>query len=55
MPPIFMAVVTERPLFLALHAHVLRGMLLRQTRSAEAGKFCIRETESCNLVNTLES
>ena len=30
----------------------LRGMLLPQTRSAEAGKFCILETESCNLVNT---
>ena len=30
----------------------LRGMLLSQTRSAEAGKFCILETESCNLVNT---
>ena len=29
----------------------LRGMLLPQTRS-EAGKFCILETESCNLVNT---
>ena len=28
----------------------LRGMLLPQTRS-EAGKFCILETESCNLVN----
>ena len=31
----------------------LRGMLLPQTRSAEAGKFCILETESYNLVNTL--
>ena len=31
----------------------LRGMLLPQTRSAEAGKlFCILETESCNLVDT---
>ena len=29
----------------------LRGMLLPQTR-LEAGKFCILETESCNLVNT---
>ena len=29
----------------------LRGMLLPQTRS-EAGKLCILETESCNLVNT---
>ena len=28
----------------------LRGMLLPQTWS-EAGKFCILETESCNLVN----
>ena len=28
-----------------------RGMLLPQTQS-EAGKFCILETESCNLVNT---
>ena len=27
-------------------------MLLPQTRSAEAGKFCILETKSCNLVNT---
>ena len=52
MPPIFMAFVTERPLFFALHTHVcLRGVLLPQTRS-EAGKFCILETESCNLVNT---
>ena len=50
--PIFMAFVTERPLFFASHTHVcLRGMLLPQTRS-EAGKFCILETESCNLVNT---
>ena len=29
----------------------LRGMLLTQTQS-EAGKVCILETESCNLVNT---
>ena len=28
-----------------------RGMLLPQTQS-EAGKFCILETESCNLVNS---
>ena len=53
MPPIFIAFVTEKkPYFFALHTHVcLRGMLLPQTRS-EAGKFCILETESCNLVNT---
>ena len=29
----------------------LRGMLLPQTRS-EAGKFCILETELCNLMNS---
>ena len=29
----------------------MRGMLLPQTQS-EAGKFCILETELCNLVNT---
>ena len=40
------------PQFFALHAcKCLRGMLLPQTQS-EAGKFCILETESCNLVNT---
>ena len=40
------------PLFLpCIHMVYLRGMLLPQTRS-EAGKFCILETESCNLVNT---
>ena len=33
MPHIFMAFVTERPLFFALHAYVcLRGMLLPQTQ-----------------------
>ena len=53
MPPIFKAFVTERPpIFCLAHAsHGLRGMLLPQTRS-EAGKCCILETESCNLVNT---
>ena len=53
--PIFMAFVTERPPIFCLAyrpTHVcLRGILLPQTRS-EAGKFCILETESCNLVNT---
>ena len=40
------------PLFFALHTHVcFRGMLLPQTQS-KARKFCILETESCNLVNT---
>ena len=51
MPPIFMAFVTERPPIFCLACKCLRGMLLPQTRS-EAGKFCILETESCNLVNT---
>ena len=42
----------KTPYFFALHTHVcLRGMLLPQTLS-EAGKFCILETESSNLVNT---
>ena len=50
-PPIFMAFVTERPPIFCLACKCLRGMLLPQTRS-EAGKFCILETESCNLVNT---
>ena len=52
MPPIFMAFVTARPPIFCLACTCLRGMLLPQTRSAEAGKFCILETESCNLVNT---
>ena len=52
MPPIFMAFVTERPPIFCLACTCLRGMLLPQIRSAEAGKFCILETESCNLVNT---
>ena len=39
------------PQFFCLACKCLRGMLLPQTRS-EAGKFCILETESCNLVNT---
>ena len=51
VPPTFMAFVTERPLIFCLACKCLRGMLLPQTRS-EAGKFCILETESCNLVNT---
>ena len=51
MPPIFMTFVTERPLIFCLACKCLRGMLLPQTRS-EAGKFCIFETKSCNLVNT---
>ena len=51
MPPIFMAFVTERPPICCLACKCLRGMLLPQTRS-EAGKFCILETELCNLVNT---
>ena len=51
MPPIFMAFATERPPIFCLACKCLRGMLLPQTWS-EAGKFCILETESCNLVNT---
>ena len=39
------------PFFLPCIHVCLRGMLLPQTRS-EAGKFCILETESSNLVNT---
>ena len=48
-----MAFVTERPpIFCLACTHVcFRGMLLPQTQS-EARKFCILETESCNLVNT---
>ena len=51
--PLFLwLLLLKDPLLFALHTHVcLRGMLLPQTRS-EAGKFCILETESCNLVNT---
>ena len=44
----------KTPYFLpCMHMVSLRGMLLppSQTRS-KAGKFCILETESCNLVNT---
>ena len=53
MPPIFLWLLSLKdPLFFALHTHLcLRGMLLPQTRS-EAGKFCILEKESSNLVNT---
>ena len=49
--PIFLWLLSIKdPLFFALHTHVcLRGMLLPQTRLE---KFCILETESCNLVNT---
>ena len=52
MSPIFMAFVTTRPPIFCLACTCLRGMLLPRTRSAEAGKFCIPETKSCNLVNT---
>ena len=52
MPPILMAFVTERHPIFCLACTCLRGMLLPQIRSAEAGKFCILETKSCNLVNT---
>ena len=48
MPPIFMAFVTERPAIFCLACTCLRGMLLPQTRSADAGKCCILETKSCN-------
>ena len=41
-----------RPPIFCLACKCLRGMLIPQTRS-EAGKCCILETESCNLVNTL--
>ena len=57
MPPPFFSFFYDfchwkTPYFFALHTHVcLRGMLLPQTQS-EAGKFCILETESSNLVNT---
>ena len=44
----------KTPYFLdCIHMVCLRGMLLPQTQS-EAGKFCILETESCNLVNTFK-
>ena len=51
--PLFLLLLSLKdPLFFALHTHVcFRGMLLPQTRS-EAGKCCILETESCNLVNS---
>ena len=39
------------PLFFALHTHGLFEGNVAQTQS-EAGKFCIIQTESCNLVNT---
>ena len=52
MPPILMAFVTERPLFLALHAHVWEECCSLKHGPAGAGKLCILETESCNLVNT---
>ena len=51
-PPIFIAFVTERPPIFCLACTCLRGMLLPQIQSAEAGKLCILETEWCNLVNT---
>ena len=50
--PIFMAFVTERLPIFCLACTCLRRMLLPQTRCAETGKFCILETELCNLVNT---
>ena len=46
-----MAFVTERPPIFCLACTCLREILRPQTRS-EAGKFCILETESRNLVNT---
>ena len=52
--PLLLWLLSLKVVFFALHSlHMvcLRGMLLPQTRS-EAGKFCILETESCNLVNT---
>ena len=50
--PLFLWLLSLKdPQFFALACKCLRGMLLPQTRS-EAGKFCILETESCNLVNT---
>ena len=42
----------KTPYFLpCIHMVCFRGMLLPQTQS-EAGKCCILETETCNLVNT---
>ena len=40
MSPIFMAFVTERPLFFALHTHGLFEGNVAPSR-LEAGKFCI--------------
>ena len=42
------------PLFFALHTHGLfeGNVAPLNTVRTEAGKFCILETESCNLVNT---
>ena len=51
--PLFLWLLSLKdPLYFALQTHVcFRGILLPQTQS-EARKFCILETESCNLVNT---
>ena len=47
----FMAFVTERPpVFCLACMQVFEGNVAAS--NTEAGKFCILETESCNLVNT---
>ena len=51
MPSIFMAFVTERPpIFCLAHTCLFQRNVAHS--NTEAIKFCILETESCNLVNT---
>ena len=52
MPHIFMAFVTEGTLIFCLACTCLFEGNVAPSNTAEAGKFCILETESCNLVNT---
>ena len=54
--PLFLWLLSLKvPLFSALHAHVcLRGCCSGPQTRSEAGKFCILETESCNLVSTFK-
>ena len=52
MPPIFISFVTERPYIFLPCMHMFERSVAPSNTSAEAGKFCILETESCNLVNT---
>ena len=49
--PIFKVFVTERLPIFALHACVWGDVAPSNTALSEIGKFCILETESCNLVN----